>query len=44
MVDLPVLDLGNDPFERGLIHGRELGAVFMTMEEAAREARTEFFS
>ena len=25
--DLPVLNLGDDPFERGLIHGRELSAM-----------------
>ncbi|MEK9706736.1 MAG: hypothetical protein VW618_02835 [Alphaproteobacteria bacterium] len=24
MTTLPVLDLGSDPYERGLIHGREL--------------------
>ena len=25
--DLPVLNLGDDPFERGLIHGHELSAM-----------------
>ena len=25
--DLPVLNLGEDPFERGLIHGRELSSM-----------------
>ncbi len=25
--DLPVLDLGDDPYERGLVHGRELAAA-----------------
>ena len=24
MTTLPILELGDDPFERGLIHGREL--------------------
>ena len=27
MTALPILDLGDDPFERGLIHGRELAPM-----------------